>query len=55
MHLSLDEALTVLATLEDAWDALIAAGHLSTVVAVEGDIRMLSGKPGFDDPPGGSR
>ena len=51
---SLDEALTLLATLEDARDALINSGHLAVVVAVESEVRLLSRKLGFEDPEGGS-
>jgi hypothetical protein len=50
----LDEALTLLGTLEDARDALIDSGHLAVVVAIETEIRSLSRKLGFDDPAGGS-
>ena len=46
----LDEALVLLAALEDARDALIDSGHLSVVVSVESEIRLLSRKLGFDDP-----
>jgi hypothetical protein len=50
----LNEALTLLGTLEDARDALIDSGHLAVVVAIETEIRTLSRKLGFDDPAGGS-
>lgn len=50
----LDEALTLLGTLENARDALIDSGHLAVVVAVETEVRNLSRKLGFDDPAGGS-
>jgi hypothetical protein len=49
----LDEALTLLAVFEDARDALIATGHLAGVLATEAEIRMLSHRLGFDQPPGG--
>lgn len=49
----LAEALQLLATLEDARDALIHSGHLATVVDVESEIRDLSHKLGFDEPRGG--
>jgi hypothetical protein len=49
-----EEALGLLAALEDARDALIDSGHLAVVVAVETEIRALSRKLGFDDPAGGS-
>jgi hypothetical protein len=51
---SLDEALELLAALEDARDALIDTSHLAVVVAVEDEIRHLSRKLGFHDPDGGS-
>jgi hypothetical protein len=54
IHYSLDEALTLLAALEDARDALAETSHLSVVVAVEDEIRPLSRKLGFRDPEGGS-
>lgn len=47
---SLDEALTLIAALEDARDALIDSRQLVVVVGVEGEIRSLSRKLGFDDP-----
>jgi hypothetical protein len=50
---SLDEALTLVAALEDARDALVASGHLAVVVSVEAEIRLLSRKLGFRDPEGG--
>ena len=46
--------LTLLATLEDARDALIDSGHLAGVLAVEAEIRTLSRKLRFDDPEGGA-
>ncbi len=49
---SLDEALELLATLEDARDALIESGHLSVVMTVESQIRELSRRLDFDDPQG---
>jgi hypothetical protein len=49
----LPDALTLLATLEDARDVLIESGHLAVVVAVEAEIRALSRRLGFDGPPGG--
>ena len=55
LRLDLDEALNLLAALEDARDALIESGHLAVVVAVEAEIRTVSRTLGFDDPPGGSR
>jgi hypothetical protein len=50
--LSLDETLALLADLEDARDALIDANQLALVVGVEGQIRLLSHRLGFDDPEG---
>ena len=47
--LTLDEALTLLAALEDGRDALIDSGHLAVVVAIESEIRLLSRRLGFDD------
>ena len=49
---SLDEALELLATLEDARDALIESGHLSVVMPVETQIRKLSHRLDFDNPQG---
>jgi hypothetical protein len=51
---TLDEALELLATLEDARDSLITAGHLPTVVAIEAQVRMLNRRLDFDDPWGGA-
>ena len=50
----LDEALDLLAALEDVRDTLIDAGRLAVVVVVEAQIRLLSRRLGFNDPPGGS-
>jgi len=49
----LDEALELLAVLEDARDALIDAGHFAVVIALESQIRTLSHRLNFDDPQGG--
>ena len=49
---SLDESLELLATLEDARDALIESGHLSVVMPVEAQIRDLSRRLDFDNPQG---
>jgi len=46
---SLEEALTLLAALEDGRDAPIDSGHLAVVVSVEAEIRLLSRRPGIDD------
>ena len=51
---SLDDALDLLATLEDARDALIESGHLSVVIPVETQIRELSRRLDFDSPQGDS-
>ena len=48
----LDEALALLADLEDARDALIAADRLGLVATIENQIRILSRKLEFDDWPG---
>jgi hypothetical protein len=49
----LDEALELLAVLEDARDALTDSGHLAVVVTLEAQIRTLSHRLDFDDPQGG--
>ena len=49
----LDEALDLLADLEDAWDALTAAGYLTVVLAIEAEIELLSRKLEFGEPEGG--
>jgi hypothetical protein len=54
IRLRLDEALSLVGALEDARDALIDSGHLSVVVSVEAEIRVLSRRLGFGDPDGGS-
>ena len=54
IRLSLDEALNLLADLEDARDALIDSDRLAVVVGVEAQIRLLSRRLGFDDPEGGA-
>ena len=46
---NLEEALELLAALEDGRDALIGAGHLAVVLTIEGQIRLLSRKLDFDD------
>jgi len=51
---SLDEALSLLAALEDARDALIESRRFAVVVGVEDEIRLLSRRLGFRDPDGGS-
>ncbi len=52
VHLALDQALDVLAALEDARDALIDGRYLTVVLTVEVEIRMLSRKLGFGEPEG---
>jgi hypothetical protein len=48
----LEEALQLLAVLEDARDALVEIGHLPVVVGLEAEIRALSHKLDFDEPGG---
>lgn len=50
----LDEALALLAALEDARDALIDSGHLAVVIAIEGEVRILNRRLGFGEPDGGT-
>lgn len=51
---ALEEALVLLATLEDRRDALIDSDHFAEVAAVENQIRLLSRRLGFGDPEGGT-
>jgi hypothetical protein len=51
---TLEEALELLAALEDARDSLIEAGHLTVVVAIEAQVRELNRRLDFDDPWGGA-
>jgi Phage integrase family len=51
---TLEEALELLAALEDAREALIEAGHLTVVVSIEAQVRELSRRLDFDDPRGGT-
>jgi len=51
--LDLHEALSLLAALEDACDALIDARRFVVVLTVEAEIARLNRKLGFDDPSGG--
>ncbi len=51
---TLDDALELLAVLEDARDALIDAGQLLVVVSVEAQVRDLNRRLEFDDPWGGA-
>jgi len=50
VRLGLEEALELLAALEEARDALLQTDHLAEVVVVETQIQRLSRKLGFDDP-----
>jgi hypothetical protein len=50
----LDEALSLLAALEDARDILLDGPHLAVLADVESEIDVLSRRLGFDDPSGGS-
>jgi hypothetical protein len=49
---TLDEALALLADLEDARDVLIESGRLAVVVGIENQIRLLSHRLDFDEPEG---
>jgi hypothetical protein len=49
---SLEEALELLASLEDAHEVLVAARHLVLVLEVEAQIALLGGRLGFDEPSG---
>jgi len=49
---SLEEALDLLADLEDARDALLESGHLTAVLAIEGQIALVSRKLNFESPEG---
>lgn len=51
--LDLDEALELLAAIEDACEALGDSGYLAAVVELEAQVRTLSRRLGFDDPRGG--
>jgi hypothetical protein len=48
VSLRLDEALDMLAVLEDARDVLVDTDHLSVLAQVEAEIQRLSRKLGFD-------
>lgn len=52
IDLGLDEALDLLAALEDAGDVLIDTDHLSVLAQVEHQIQVVSRKLGFEQ--GGS-
>ncbi len=47
---TLDEALDLLASLEDSRDVLIDMGHLPVVIGLEHQIRRLSRRLDFDEP-----
>jgi hypothetical protein len=51
---TLEEALELLAALEDARDSLIDAGHLAAAMAIDAQIRDLNRRLDFDDPWGGA-
>jgi hypothetical protein len=46
---SLEEALELLAALEDAWDVLVGIDHLSVLVQVEHQNQILGRRLGFDE------
>ncbi len=48
----LEEALELLAVLEDARETLNDTGHLTGVVALEAQARLLSRRLGFGEPEG---
>ena len=48
----LEEALDLLADLEDARDSLLESGHLTAVLAIEAQIALLSRKLQLDGPEG---
>jgi hypothetical protein len=48
ISLGLEEALEMLAALEDARDVLVDTDHLSVLVQVEDQIQRVSRKLGFD-------
>ena len=48
-----EEALELLAALEDARDALSGSDHLAVLAQVEHQVALLSRKLGFDQPGGG--
>lgn len=50
--LSVEEALDVLAVLEEARESFYESDFLGGVIGVEDSIRMLSRKLGFNDPEG---
>jgi hypothetical protein len=46
---TLDEALELLAVLEDSRDSLIDSGHLTVVLALEAHVLDLNSRLGYDD------
>lgn len=48
----MEDALDLLAVLEDARDALIDSRHLTVVLALELQVRQLNGKLGFGNQEG---
>lgn len=48
IDLDLEEALSLLAALEDSRDVLIATDHYAVLAQVEHQIQILSNKLGFD-------
>jgi hypothetical protein len=52
IRLTLDDALRLLGSLEDARDALIDSRHLTVVADIEDQVRLLSRRLGFDEPDG---
>jgi hypothetical protein len=48
----LEEALELLAALEEARDALITTDHLAEAAQVEHQVQLLSRRLGFDEPGG---
>jgi hypothetical protein len=48
----LEEALELLAALEEARDALITTDHLAEAAMVEHQVQLLSRRLGFDEPGG---
>ena len=52
VRFTLDEALALLADLEDARDSPADSGYLVPVVGIDDQIRLLSRRLGFDDTEG---
>ena len=46
---SLEEALDLLAALEDAQDALVETNHLAEVSQIEGQVQVLNARLGFGE------